>query len=178
MCRSFSWRSLGRTTRLSLIDVASATLVNTVEIRQFYDDPNDREHSFVFPFFGPEDWYYVPTPNANHEGKPRVLNLRNLTGEGAAGQFPVFEYAACGVARSSVFGYSPKSDHVVQYPVEIIEAGEKLERALWGLSSSEEGRLVQAVGILPGNPVTAAFVRFVIRYPSIRPDSCSWTGRP
>ena len=102
-------------TRLSLFDLAKPALVNTVEIRS----PYDNEHVFQIPFLVSNLYYYVSRPNAVGEGQPTVLNLRDLTGEGVAGQFVLFEYGACGIASTSVFGYSPRSQRAVQYRVEV-----------------------------------------------------------
>ena len=73
----------------------------------------------------------MPHLNEAKEGKPTLLNLRDLTGEGIAAQFVLFEYLNCGGALTSVFGYSRALDRAVQYPIELVEGTEKGERVLW-----------------------------------------------
>ena len=75
--------------------------------------------------------YYVPRVNTNKEGLPKILNLRDLTGEGVAGQFVLFEYEACAISLTTVFGYSPKSDRAVQYGVETLNESGKPEVIPW-----------------------------------------------
>jgi hypothetical protein len=132
-------------TRLSLVDLAKSTLVNTVEIRSSDEQPNDKEHVFQIPFLVSNSYYQVPRPNAKKEGQPTILNLHDLTGEGIPGQFVVFEYVACGVASGSVFGYSPRSERAVQYSVEIVEGDKKPTTEAWvmeifGTKSIHPGR--------------------------------------
>jgi hypothetical protein len=75
--------------------------------------------------------YYVPRVNTNKEGLPKILNLRDLTGEGVAGQFVLFEYEACAISLTTVFGFSPKSDRAVQYGVETLNESGKPEVVPW-----------------------------------------------
>jgi hypothetical protein len=107
-------------TRLSLLDAAQHRLINTVEIRDFFEVAGDDEHSFPIPFFVSNDFYHVPRPDARKQGTPKILDLRDLTGEGLAGQFVLFEYEACGIALTSALGYSRTSDLAVQYHVEVL----------------------------------------------------------
>ena len=79
------------------------------------------EDGFAVPFFTLNDAYFVPHPDKDGRGKPVVLRLRDLTGEGVAGQFVLFDYLASAVEATSVWGYSPKSDRAVNYPVEVNE---------------------------------------------------------
>src|SRR5262245_30522792 len=79
-------------TRVSLVDLSKPKLINTVEIRGLYAGTDDKERSFPVPFFVSNSFYYVPLANAKKEGQPMILYLRDLTGEGVAGQFVLFEY--------------------------------------------------------------------------------------
>lgn len=117
-------------TRLSLVDAAKHKLLNTIEIPDFFEHPGD-QHSFPIPFFVPNDFYYVPDPNSNHEGSPKILNLRDLTGEGYAGQFVLFEYEFCGTALTSVLGYSRVFDRAVQYQVQVLRRNDMLSLDTW-----------------------------------------------
>lgn len=107
-------------TNLSLIDPSKEKVINTVEVHPYIESRNDKR-SFSIPFFTTEGPYYVPHPDKDHRGTPVVLHLQDLTGEGVSGQFVLFDSEASGVYASSVWGYSPKSDTVVQYPVEVME---------------------------------------------------------
>jgi len=103
-------------TRLSLLDLTNKRLINTIEIRGMYEGATD--HGFPIPFLVQNGSYYVPKVNENNEGAPKILNLRDLTGEGVVGQFVLFEYEACAISLTTVLGYGPKSDRAVQYGVE------------------------------------------------------------
>jgi hypothetical protein len=97
-------------TRLSLVNSAEIELLNTIEIKNpFFGEPDD---SFRLPFLVQGDYYWVPHPNAKKEGAPRLLNLRDLTGDGMAAQFVLFAYVACNVVSTSVLGYDRPSDRV------------------------------------------------------------------
>jgi hypothetical protein len=126
-------------TRLSLFDLATSTLVNTIEIRSSYELQDDKEHVFQIPFLVSDYFYSVPTLNANEEGQPTILNLQDLTGEGIAGQFVLFDYTACGIVSTSVFGYSPESERAMQYPIEIVADDRKvrIERWAWQIFASK-----------------------------------------
>ena len=104
-------------TFLSLIDPSNARLINTIRIRPKQELPAD-DGDFAVPFFTYDGPYYVPHPDKDRRGTPFLLHLRDLTGEGVAGQFVLFEHVASGIAAGSVLGYSARSDTAVQYPVE------------------------------------------------------------
>jgi hypothetical protein len=106
-------------TRLSLLDAEKHKILNTLEVPDFFEHPGDG-YSFPIPFFVSNDFYHVPNPDSKNEGAPRILNLRDLTGEGYPGQFVLFEYEFCGTPLTSVLGYSRVSDKAVQYPVEVL----------------------------------------------------------
>ena len=118
-------------TRLSLIDLANRSLINTIEIRGLYEGADEQEHGFRIPFRVSNSFYHVPQSDRNKEGAPRILNLRDLTGEGVAGQFVLFEYEVCGTALTTVLGYSGRNDAVVHFRVEISNPGEKLAVFSW-----------------------------------------------
>jgi hypothetical protein len=107
---------LGKTL-LSLIDPSDGKLINTVGVRPHHES-SDSGGGFSLPFFTYDGPYFVPHPDKDHRGIPLLLHLQDLTGEGVAGQFALFDYVASGIAEGSVFGYSPKTDTAVQYSVE------------------------------------------------------------
>jgi hypothetical protein len=104
-------------TFLSLIDPSTGRLINTVKVRP-QGGTHDGGDAFAVPFFTYDGTYYVPHPDKDRKGKPLLLHLQDLTGEGVAGQFVLFEHVVSGIAAGSVFGYNVKSDIAVQYPVE------------------------------------------------------------
>jgi hypothetical protein len=112
--------------RLSLVDPAEPKLINTVEIH------SDFEKEFAIPFLVPNGYYHVPHPNAKQEGTPRILYLRDLTGERVIGQFALFQYPfSCGNVDTSVFGYSPATDEAMQYQVETLEGKHRPDLSTW-----------------------------------------------
>jgi hypothetical protein len=117
-------------TRLSLIDAGKHVVLNTIEVPDFFEHPGDGG-SFPIPFFVPNDLYNVPTPNSKNEGTPKILTLRDLTGEGYAGQFVLFEYEFCGTALTSVLGYSRVFDKAVQYQVEVLAGNDRPRFDTW-----------------------------------------------
>jgi hypothetical protein len=117
-------------TRLSLVDVTDGRILNTIKIvgPAFIGDPAD---SFRLPYFVSNTYYYVPRVNSKGEGKPQVLRLRDLTGDGVADEFVMFMYGACGIAETSVFGYDQRSDRALQYPVEVRSGNDAPETEFW-----------------------------------------------
>ncbi len=107
-------------TFLSLIDPSTVRLINTVAIRPHQESPNG-QGGLAIPFFTYDGSYYVPHPDRDRKGKPLLMRLRDLTGEGIAGQFVLFDHVVSGVAAGSVLGYSSRSDTAVQYAVERTE---------------------------------------------------------
>jgi hypothetical protein len=107
-------------TFLSLIDPSTAKLINTVTIRPNEESSDDGD-GLSIPFFTYNFFYYVPHPDKDRKGRPLLLRLQDLTGEGVAGQFVLFDHVASGIAAGSVLGYSSRSDTAVQYAVESIQ---------------------------------------------------------
>jgi hypothetical protein len=107
-------------TSLSLLDPTNRKLINTIRIHSPNEGPEDNG-GYSIPFLAWDGPYYVPHPDKNHKGAPLLLHLGDLTGEGVAGQFALFDYAATSISFGSVFGYSAVSDRAVQYPVELTE---------------------------------------------------------
>ncbi|MGD0499718.1 MAG: hypothetical protein ABSC23_14920 [Bryobacteraceae bacterium] len=117
-------------TRLSLVDPADGRVLNAIRIvgPAFIGDPAD---SFRVPYLVSNGYYYVPHLNSKGEGKPEVLRLRDLTGDGVADEFVMFMYGACGIAETGAFGYDRSSDRALQYPVEVRSGNGAAETELW-----------------------------------------------
>lgn len=92
-------------TFLSLVDPSASRLINTVTIRGNQESPDDNS-AFAIPFFTYNGFYYVPHPDKDRKGKPLLMRLQDMTGEGVAGQFVLFDHVASGIAAGSVVGYS------------------------------------------------------------------------
>lgn len=112
-------------TRLSLLSPGDPSLINTIDILGRGTDGVGARDSFQIPFFVSNDYYHVPRPNASGRGTPEILHLQDFTGDGELAQFVLFMYDACGIVSTSVLGYAQQSDRVVQYPVEVTDAGGK-----------------------------------------------------
>lgn len=67
----------------------------------------------------------VPNLDRDERGRPHILYLSDLTGEGLAAQFVLSEYIACGIASTAVLGYSGRRDAAMQYRIESWQAGRR-----------------------------------------------------
>ena len=104
-------------TFLSLIDPSNARLMNTIEIVPETELPGGA-HGVEIPFYANPYAYEVPHPDKDGRGRPVLLHLRDLTGEGIVGQSVLYKHVVSGIASGSVVGYSSKSDAAVQYRIE------------------------------------------------------------
>ncbi len=100
-------------TRLSLADTKANRIVNTIEVRSSDEDTFDIP-AVVFP-----GYYTVPKIGANKAGKPRVLDLRDVNGDGKLLEFALFDQQACMGLATALFGYSEKQDKLIQYAVDL-----------------------------------------------------------
>ncbi len=121
------WEGPGR---LSLMDTGRHMLLNTIKILGRGPD-GAPEDDLVLPAFVYNSYYFVPHPNTQKKGEPKLLNLQDLSGDGKPAEFVLFMYDACGLVSTSVWGYNQRSDRAVQYQVEVLREGEKPERAVW-----------------------------------------------
>ena len=87
---------------LSLIDPAAQRLINTIDLPA----------SLQIPFKVSNQYWHV------ENAAPKILHLRDLTGEGTPAQFPLFQYSACGLVETSAAGYSAKLDRARLYPIQ------------------------------------------------------------
>ncbi len=108
--------------RLSLVDSGNWRLINTIRVHSGCPGcvPSRPDDLFLLPSVSKAlgSYYSVPRPGKDGTGIPRILTLRDYTGNGVVAEFPVFEYEACGIVNTSLLGYQPGSDTVVQYTVE------------------------------------------------------------
>lgn len=99
-------------TRLSLVDANGRRIVNTIDMG------SERVPAYVQSLP-----YSIPNPDENGEGKPEILNLRDLTGEGAAAQFFFIEETDWPAMGAKIFGYQATTDQVVQYRIKFTRNG-------------------------------------------------------
>jgi hypothetical protein len=117
-------------TRLSLVDPVNRKLLNTIDVvGPAYS--RDAADSFRLPFLVGNYYYHVPQMNLKKEGKPTILYLRDLTGDGVAAEVVLFMYGACGIAETGVFGYQEQSDRVVPYLVEVQDGSGQPKAEQW-----------------------------------------------
>jgi hypothetical protein len=108
-------------TRVSLINSASMTIVNTVTISTGDDAGDD----FDLPYAIRKGNYYRVEARVGQgvEAKPTIMWLKDYNGDGKALEFALFEAEACMGLQTTLIGYSEKQDRVIQYPIslELIE---------------------------------------------------------
>jgi hypothetical protein len=102
-------------TRISLVDSSAKRVINTIGLRSSYE-----EDSFDVPYRILADFYYlVPGGKRGQEGKPKLLALHDFNGDGLPLETAFFEAEACMGLMTTLIGYSPKQDRVIQYQVEL-----------------------------------------------------------
>ena len=118
--------------RVSLIDRRRRKILNTIAV-EGDETAGIPRGQFRIPFLLGPSFYHVPQRDSAGEGKPVLLHLVDLTGDGLAVEFVLFQYVACGLVDTAVFGYQSGSDRVLRYPVELIEDGQKPQLRSWVL---------------------------------------------
>jgi len=104
-------------TRLSLLDTRSGRVINTIKLMSPILGDVDE---FNIPYRILSGLYYlVPGVPKGSEGKPALLDLRDLNGDGIAAETAFFEAEACMGLRTTLIGYSLAQDKVIQYRAEI-----------------------------------------------------------
>ena len=105
-------------TRVSLVNTKAGTIINTVEVKQEYDEGLD---SFDVPYAIRKGFYYdvKGNPKKNQEAPADILRLKDYNGDGKAFEFALFDALACMGVPSTLIGYSEKQDRVIQYPIRL-----------------------------------------------------------
>lgn len=112
--RGSYWRG---PTRVSLVDTASNSVINTVKIKDGSDNASDE---FDLPYLIRADSYYhVEGVKGGQEGKPTVIRLRDYNGDGKAQEFALFDADGCMALSTLLVGYSGRQDRVILYPVRL-----------------------------------------------------------
>jgi hypothetical protein len=100
-------------------------------------------------------YYLVEHPGKDKEGRPTLLNLRDVNGDGRAQEFVLYEADACMGLGTTLIGYSEKQDRVIQYPVVLTTETDK---------SSETGTRLWADYLFSEKPVAPGHWRYSIDY--------------
>lgn len=103
--------------RVSLVDTEAGRVVNTVKIIQEYADAADEVDIPYRIHAG--SYYHVEGVADGREGRPTILRLRDYNGDGRAHEFALYDAVACMGLETALFGYSEKSDRVIQYTVSL-----------------------------------------------------------
>ncbi|HEX8557156.1 MAG TPA: hypothetical protein VF668_03585 [Pyrinomonadaceae bacterium] len=103
--------------RVSLYDPQAGRVVNTLKVTQEYSDGSDE---FDLPYrIRAGGYYHVPAAAEGREGRPAIMRLRDLNGDGRALEFALFDALACMGLETALFGYSERQDRVIQYAVRL-----------------------------------------------------------
>jgi hypothetical protein len=107
---------------VSLVNTSSNRVVNTLEIRGVdIDGPNTEVD---LPYMIRAGYYYsVPGENSKVERKPQIMSLKDLNGDGSSHEFALFNAQACMGLDTTLIGYSPRLDRVIQYPIIVSDEG-------------------------------------------------------
>lgn len=112
-------------TRISLVDTNTASVINTINIRHQWG----KEDSFDIPYRILADYYYfVPDRKKGQEGKPTLLALHDFNGDGLPLEAAFYEAQGCMGLLTTLIGYSPKQDRVIQYQVTLRTTERKVSK--------------------------------------------------
>ena len=117
--------------RVSLINSATNTIINTLKLAKEYEDGQD---SLDLPYAIRRGYYYRVDSVKKGEVKPDIIWLRDYNGDGKALEFALFDALACMGLQTTLIGYSTRQDRVIQYPIElkVIEGSKRSSRtSLW-----------------------------------------------
>jgi hypothetical protein len=107
--------------RVSLVDTAAGRVVNTLKVVQEYSHGEDE---FDLPYrIKAGGYYHVGGTTEGREGRPTIMHLRDVNGDGRALEFALYDALACMGLETALFGYSERQDRVIQYPVSIETTG-------------------------------------------------------
>ena len=99
-------------TRISLVDTQTKTVINTIKLS------SDESDVFNIPYrIQPSPLYHVNETLVRGEGRPELLHLEDYNGDGQPLEAAFFEAEACMGLATTLIGYSPKQDKVIQYHV-------------------------------------------------------------
>src|SRR5436305_6889880 len=110
-------------TRISLVDLVSGKIINTVKVRQEYSHGED---TFDIPYkIHAGSYYFVPGVAKGEEGNPKLMQLKDYNGDGKALEFALYDAEACMGLATTLIGYSERQDKVVQYEILLAVKGDE-----------------------------------------------------
>lgn len=110
--------------RVSLVDTAARRVVNTLKVLL------DGEDEFDLPYrIHAGGYYHVEGVTGAREGRPTIVWLRDINGDGRAEEFALYDAEACMGLGTALFGYSEKQDRVIQYPLSLAVTDSKGQKS-------------------------------------------------
>ncbi len=115
--------------RVSLLDSTSKKVINTIKVSSYDSEPDD---ILDLPYDIRRGYYYRvdKVSPRTAQGKPTIIWLRDLNGDGKALEFALYDAPACMGLQTTLIGYSEKQDKVIQYPLQL-EVTEDGKRSTW-----------------------------------------------
>jgi hypothetical protein len=103
-------------TRVSLVDLPQKHIINTIQIRDVHFP---RKDLFDLPYRIHPGLYTVEQTDEYNEGTPRLLDFRDVNGDGKPYEFTFFDAVFCMGLETTLLGYNDRLDRLVQYPVDL-----------------------------------------------------------
>ena len=98
--------------RVSLIDTRAGRVLDTVALDDVLDGTDVLDLPYALGRGGP---YRVD----RGWGRPRLIDLQDYNGDGAAAEFALFDALTCSALSTTLIGYSPADDRVVRYAIDV-----------------------------------------------------------
>jgi hypothetical protein len=119
-------------TFVSLMDVKNLNVLDTLTVQTMV---NQEVEALDIPYqIRAGLRYLVEHPGKDGEGKPTILDLRDVNGDGRAQEFVLYDAYACMGLGTTLIGYSEKQDRLIQYPIHLdsnTEGKSTMESLLW-----------------------------------------------
>lgn len=120
-------------TRVSLVNTATRTVINTIEIMDGHFDwvegLEGKADSFAIPYAIRKGYYYHVEGEGDEpqgvEMKARVMWLKDYNGDGKALEFALFDSTYCMGVLTTLIGYSERQDRVIQYQISLDVEGDE-----------------------------------------------------
>lgn len=111
---------------VTLVNRKTKGLINTILI-----DTNDAENNKLdLPYRIKRGYYKVPKVDRYKEGRPIIMDLKDMNGDGLPHEFAIYNALACMGLDTTLIGYSKKQDKVIQYPIEL-KTAKGLSKGFW-----------------------------------------------
>jgi hypothetical protein len=102
--------------RASLVDLSQKHIINTIQIRDVHFPQKDL---FDLPYRIHPGLYAVEQTDKHNEGTPRLLDFRDVNGDGKPYEFALFDAVFCMGLETTLLGYNDRLDRLVQYTVDL-----------------------------------------------------------